>query len=79
MCCDYMQIMEPFKYEEFFETLISLIESGEIPMSRIDDAVKRILKVKFIAGLFEHPFADGSLLDMVGRKVMFRGTCLELT
>nr|POF18720.1 periplasmic beta-glucosidase [Quercus suber] len=61
--------MEPLRYEEYFETLISLIESGEIPMSRIDDAVKRILKVKFIAGLFEHPFADRSLLDMVGCKV----------
>ncbi|XP_065628060.1 uncharacterized protein LOC112018089 isoform X1 [Quercus suber] len=61
--------MEPLRYEEYFETLISLVESGEIPMSRIDDAVKRILKVKFIAGLFEHPFADRSLLDMVGCKV----------
>ncbi|XP_050243848.1 uncharacterized protein LOC126692322 isoform X9 [Quercus robur] len=61
--------MEPLRYEEYFETLISLVESGEIPMSRIDDAVKRILKVKFIAGLFEHPFAHRSLLDMVGCKV----------
>ncbi|KAF3961348.1 hypothetical protein CMV_014026 [Castanea mollissima] len=61
--------MEPFQYEEYFETLISLIESGEIPMSRIDDAVKRILEVKFITGLFEHPFADRSLLDTVGCKV----------
>ncbi|KAL4606147.1 hypothetical protein ACB092_09G081400 [Castanea dentata] len=61
--------MEPLRYEEYFETLISLVESGEIPMSRIDDAVKRILKVKFIAGLFEHPFSDRSLLDMVGCKV----------
>ncbi|KAK4582537.1 hypothetical protein RGQ29_025651 [Quercus rubra] len=53
--------MKPLRYEEYFETLISLVESGEIPMSRIDDAVKRILRVKLIA--------DRSLLDMVGCKV----------
>lgn len=78
MCCDNVQNMEPLRYEEYFETLISLVESGEIPMSRIDDAVKRILKVKFIAGLFEHPFADRSLLDMVGCKVLFSGTCFRI-
>lgn len=38
-------------------------------MSRIDDAVERILRVKFVAGLFEHPFSDRSLLDKVGCKV----------
>lgn len=48
-----------------------LVETGEIPMSRIDDAVERILRVKFISGVFEHPFSDPSLLDMVGCKVVF--------
>ena len=38
-------------------------------MSRIDDAVERILRVKFISGVFEHPFSDPSLLDIVGCKV----------
>lgn len=38
-------------------------------MSRIDDAVERILRVKFIAGLFEYPLTDLSLLDLVGCKV----------
>uniref|UniRef100_A0A0A9DPM0 Glycoside hydrolase family 3 C-terminal domain-containing protein n=1 Tax=Arundo donax TaxID=35708 RepID=A0A0A9DPM0_ARUDO len=37
-------------------------------MSRIDDAVERILRVKFISGVFEHPFSDPSLLDIVGCK-----------
>jgi beta-glucosidase len=35
-----------------------LVASGQVPMSRIDDAVRRILRVKFRAGLFEHPYAD---------------------
>lgn len=46
-----------------------LVETGEIPMSRVDDAVERILRVKFISGVFEHPFSDPSLLDIVGCKV----------
>lgn len=58
--------MVPFTYEEFMKELTSLVESGEIPMTRIDDAVERILRVKFISGLFEHPFADRSLLQAVG-------------
>jgi beta-glucosidase len=34
-----------------------LLSEGRISMSRIDDAVRRILRVKFRAGLFEHPYA----------------------
>ncbi|XP_031486762.1 uncharacterized protein LOC116255140 [Nymphaea colorata] len=59
-------VMVPFIYEEFIKELTSLVESGEIPMTRINDAVERILRVKFVAGLFEHPFADRSLLQTVG-------------
>jgi beta-glucosidase len=35
-----------------------LLAQGRISMARIDDAVRRILRVKFRAGLFEHPFVD---------------------
>ncbi|XP_042491286.1 beta-glucosidase BoGH3B-like isoform X2 [Macadamia integrifolia] len=62
-------VMVPFRYEKFLEDLIFLVESGEIPMVRIDDAVERILRVKFVAGLFEHPFSNRSLLDRVGCKM----------
>ena len=34
-----------------------LVQQGRISMTRIDDAVKRILRVKFRAGLFDHPYA----------------------
>ncbi|KAJ3668887.1 hypothetical protein LUZ60_010837 [Juncus effusus] len=61
-------IMVPFKYEKFLEDLVSLVESGEIPIARINDAVERILRVKFISGIFEHPFSDRSLLNLVGCK-----------
>lgn len=61
--------MVPLRYELYLEDLTRLVETGEIPMSRIDDAVERILRVKFVAGLFEHPLSDKSLIDFVGCKV----------
>ncbi|ESQ45874.1 hypothetical protein EUTSA_v10010536mg [Eutrema salsugineum] len=61
-------VMVPFKYKQFIEDLTDLVESGEVPMARINDAVERILRVKFVAGLFEHPLTDRSLLPTVGCK-----------
>lgn len=61
--------MVPFRYELFLDEFLSLVESGEIPLARIDDAVERILRVKFVSGVFEHPMSDRSLLDVAGCKV----------
>lgn len=38
--------------------LPGLIRSGRVPMSAVDEAVRRVLRVKFALGLFEHPYAD---------------------
>ncbi|KAH9627561.1 hypothetical protein KSS87_009561 [Heliosperma pusillum] len=62
-------VMVPFGYEKYLQELTYLVESKEIPLYRIDDAVERILRVKFVAGLFEHPYSDRSLLDVVGCKL----------
>lgn len=40
--------------------LKELVEAGKVPMERIDDAVRRILRVKFRLGLFEHPYTADS-------------------
>ncbi|KAF6169827.1 hypothetical protein GIB67_034219 [Kingdonia uniflora] len=61
-------IMVPFNYTEFIDILIFQVKKNIIPMSRIDDAVRRILRVKFIMGLFEHPLADLSLVNQLGSK-----------
>jgi beta-glucosidase len=43
----------------FYDTqLPSLIKSGRVPMSIVDEAVRRVLRVKFATGLFEHPYAE---------------------
>lgn len=39
--------------------LPSLVRSGRVPMSVLDEAVRRVLRVKFATGLFEHPYAEG--------------------
>ncbi|MFI3186207.1 MAG: glycoside hydrolase family 3 N-terminal domain-containing protein [Methylococcaceae bacterium] len=44
--------MVPFDFS-FYDLLLDLVKSGEVPLSRIDEAVSRILTVKYQAGLFE--------------------------
>lgn len=48
-------VMEPYNLA-FCPTLVKLVEEGEVPMSRIDDAVRRVLRMKFRLGLFEYPY-----------------------
>ena len=44
------------------------VESGEVPMQRIDDAVRRILRQKLRLGLFTNPLADSTLISQIGSK-----------
>jgi len=46
-------IMVPQSWLPFLKNTITQVKSGEIPMARIDDAVRRILRVKIRAGMFE--------------------------
>ncbi len=41
-------------------TLLQQVKSGQVPQSVVDEAVRRILRVKFAMGLFEHPYSDES-------------------
>jgi len=50
--------MVPYDYEEFCKNLIELVNEGEVKMSRIYDAVRRILKLKIELGLFDTPVTD---------------------
>ncbi|MBD3224100.1 MAG: beta-glucosidase, partial [Caldithrix sp.] len=59
-------VMVPNRYVEFVNTLKTLVDQDKISIDRINDAVERILKVKFELGLFERPMADRSLLSKVG-------------
>ncbi|CAL1388770.1 unnamed protein product [Linum trigynum] len=61
-------IMVPDNYTDFIGNLTKLVNDKVIPMSRIDDAVTRILRVKFLTSLFENPNPDYSMVDMIGTK-----------
>jgi beta-glucosidase len=61
--------MEPKSYRKFFTNLKELVEEGKVPMSRIDDAVTRILRVKFAMGLMNKnrsALADRNLHKLFG-------------
>lgn len=58
--------MVPYNYIGFISTLQDAIEAGDISLERIDDAVRRILTVKFEMGLFDLPPVDESQAAVVG-------------
>jgi beta-glucosidase len=45
-------LMAPDSWQELYRNTLAQVRSGEIPQARVDDAVRRILRVKTIAGLF---------------------------
>ena len=51
-----------------------MVASGEISPERLDDAVRRILRIKFMLGLFENPYTDPDLY----KKVLYRQDHLDL-
>jgi beta-glucosidase len=61
--------MVPSRYKEFIADLKQLVDEGTVPMSRIDDAVTRILRVKFAMGLMDKnrsPLADRTIQKSFG-------------
>lgn len=59
-------VMVPYNYKEFIQYLKELVNENKVSIDRINDAVKRVLMVKFELGLFEKPYADRSLTSTVG-------------
>ena len=59
--------MVPYDYS-FYDTLVKLVNDGEVPMSRIDEAVADILRVKYRLGLFEKPYPTKNLAYSVGSE-----------
>jgi beta-glucosidase len=54
---------------ESYRYLAELVKQGRVQESQIDEAVRRLLEIKFLAGLFEHPYADADTADaLTGNK-----------
>ena len=60
--------MIPYDYEQFCRFLIELVKEGEVSLKRIDDAVLRILKLKFDLDLFDNPITDFNSYKDFGSK-----------
>ena len=58
-------IMEPYS-THVCDDLVALVREGEVPMSRIDDAVRRILRLKFRLGLFDDPYGEKCSFEKFG-------------
>jgi beta-glucosidase len=58
--------MVPYDYERFIALLSQAVEKGDVSLERIDDAIRRILQVKFSLGLFERITPDPAHLALVG-------------
>ena len=50
----------------FTDDLVALVKEGAVPMSRIDEAVRRILRLKLDLGLFENPLPEPSMIANIG-------------
>lgn len=59
--------MVPYDFS-FYNYLLELVNEGAVPMSRIDEAVSRILAVKMQLGLFENPYPNKELLKDFAKK-----------
>jgi beta-glucosidase len=59
-------IMVPNDWQVFLGYLKAAVQAGQIPMTRIDDANRRILTKKFELGLFEKPYADRTYASTIG-------------
>jgi beta-glucosidase len=54
------------QYEAFYNTLTQAVKRGDVSTDRIDDAVSRILRAKFMLGLFEQPYGDEQAMANIG-------------
>ncbi|HEY3862076.1 MAG TPA: glycoside hydrolase family 3 N-terminal domain-containing protein [Verrucomicrobiae bacterium] len=57
---------KPNNYAEFIGDLKNLVAEGKVPMSRIDDAVRRVLRIKFQMGLFNQAGPELALAAAIG-------------
>ncbi len=60
-----------------YETLLELVRSGRVSEATLDVAVARLLRAKFLAGLFENPYADPARAEQVSNSPEHQALALE--
>lgn len=62
-------------YTQYMEELVA---AGDVPLEIIDEAVRRVLRLKVGLGLFEHPYTDETLIEKVLLQEEYRALALEV-
>jgi len=64
--------------EAYTTHLAALVREGAVPESVVDEAVRRVLRLKLQLGLFEHPYTDEALADQILLRDDFRALALQV-
>ncbi|TWT35237.1 Periplasmic beta-glucosidase precursor [Posidoniimonas corsicana] len=62
---------------ETFPELVGLVKRGQVSEELVDRAVRRLLRAKFLAGLFDEPYADSELAEAITCNEEARGLAIE--
>ena len=62
----------------YHDHLAELVEAGDVPLELVDEAVRRVLRLKIAVGLFENPYVDESLAPQLILRSDFRELALEV-
>jgi beta-glucosidase len=68
-----LELPDPYGYPE----LVTMVKDGRLPESLVDLSVTRVLRAKFLAGLFERPFADPDEAERVSNTAEHQALALE--
>ncbi len=60
-----------------YATLVSQVRAGKVRQAQVDMAVRRMLELKFRAGLFEHPYADAAYAETITNNADARALALK--
>lgn len=60
-----------------FTKLVEQVKSGKVPQAALDRAVRNVLRVKFTAGLFEHPYVNADTMKMVTNSSAHKALALK--
>lgn len=64
--------------DAYHRHLAELVQEGSVPLVKVDEAVRRVLRLKVMLGLFEQPYTDETLAEKVIPKPEFRDKALEV-
>ncbi len=62
----------------YSQHLVDLVQEGMVPLARVDEAVRRVLRLKIMLGLFEHPYTDELLQGQVLLQPAYQDLALEM-